>query len=158
MSVPEGFKVRLLRDMTRYHPLMKVGAVGTTQPPSSRSEMFKNKYLRVLFSDGLFGEPHVSDGKAQRVTMDVMSSDLEVTDERWLKWIEEERASKEAAIKDHVSRAVLKVGSRGGFVELRVEYSNGRPNDFWRSSGEARPILEDLRARGLVTEERKTHG
>ncbi len=152
MSVPEGFKVRLLRDMTRYHPLMKVGAVGTTQPPSSRSEMFKNKYLRVSFEDGSAALTK------SNVTMDVMSSDLEVTDERWVKWIEEERASKEAALKDHVSRAVLKVGSRGGFVELRVEYSNGRPNDFWRSSGEARPILEDLRARGLVTEERKTHG
>lgn len=141
MSLEPGFKVKLLRDLSRYHAPLKPGVEGVTELPAGRSALFRSDYLKVRFGEKLF---------------DVRLSDLEITDPRWLAMQAEEKKAREDALANHVKRAVLYTGARGGFLKLVIEFSNERPNEILgrKQPKEARPLIDSLRARGLLTEEK----
>lgn len=131
----EGFRIRLKRDLTRAHPSLRIGAEGTTLPPAGRSAIDQDRYLRCSFP---------------QVEVDILFHDLEIIDERWIKWQEEEREAQEDALANHVAKATLWTAPRGGFVELVVEYTNKRPSDHWKRRTDCRKVLESLASRNLV--------
>lgn len=139
-----GFTVKLRVDLSRYHPQLRVGAEGVVAMPAGRSALFRNDFIRCSFRLG--------DGDK---TIDVRLADLEITDERYTRMIEEERRSREDALKNHVRKATMYSGPRGGFRELVIEFSNERVNEIVKRHKEARPMIEDFRARGLLEEEGK---
>lgn len=143
MSAEPGFRVKLLRDMTRWAAGLKAGTEGETQLPSGRSALFPTRFLRVDFTPG--GVPK---------TVEVQRSDLEIIDERWLSLQRKEEEEKREALEHHVKQGTLHLGPRGGFQKLVVEYTNERPNDHWTRSKEAQPIVDSLRAKGLLREEK----
>jgi len=144
IEVPEGFRVKLARDYTRYHRDLRVGLEGRTAVPAGRAAMGKNQFLRVIFFAGMKNDV--------KIAVDVLRCDVEVVDERWTEWQGREAKAKTEALKKHVTKATLYTTPRGGFVELVVEYGNGRLNDAWKKKTECKDILADLEKRGLVEE------
>ena len=142
-DIPRDFEVRLVRGLERYHASLRPGALGKTLPPHGRSALFRDRYLRVVFPE---------------VEIDVLLNDLEVTDPRWKALAVEEASERAIALAGHVKRATVYTGPKGGFRELVVEYDHGRPNDRWSRVGEAKPVLADLEARGLLEEQRQKRG
>lgn len=140
-----GFKIKLLRDMTRYHAALKAGVEGETALPSGRSALFRSDFVKVRFP--------TPDGEK---VFDLRLADIEVVDPRYLAMEAEEKRLREDAIKNHVKKATLYVGARGGFQRLVIEFGNDRPNEVIgrKQPREARPLIDDLRARGLLTEEK----
>jgi hypothetical protein len=140
-EIPDGFQVRLRRDYSRYHKDLKTGSVGTAERiPVGRATFSRNHFVRVRF--------HVN--QKETVTIDVLRSDLDVIDTRWSEWQERESKALDEALRDHVSKATVYTTRRGGFIELVVEYNNGRPNDIWRKRADCKSIITDLEKRGLL--------
>ena len=135
-----GFRMRLRRDMTRYHAALKAGAEGVVAVPAGRSALFNDRYVRCAFGD---------------VELDILFSDVEVVDERWLAWQEGEKRLLDEALRDHVATATLVLGRRGGFQQLEVSFSNGRPNEVWKRRRDADPVALMLRERGVLRERKE---
>lgn len=141
-DVEPGWTVRLRRDLTRYHPALREGLEGRAALPAARSLAFGSTYVRCVFPIGGGDEKEV----------DVLRSDLDVTDERWKRLEEEEAKALEDALEGHVKAARVLRGPRGGFEKLIVEYSNARPNDEWTRRREAESIMDRLRPRGVLSD------
>jgi hypothetical protein len=144
IEVPEGFRVKLVRDYTRYHRDLRVGLEGRTTVPAGRAAMGKNQFLRVIFFAGMKNDV--------KIAVDVLRCDVDVVDERWTEWQGREAKEQAAALKKHVTKATIFTTQRGGFVELVVEYGNGRLNDTWKKKNECKDIIADLEGRGLIEE------
>ena len=125
-----GVEVELLADMSGYHPKLKPGARGTTTPPAGMWSHVSDKYCSVKFPD---------------LVAEVAWKHLRVVDERVLKLQAEARSEEERGIRDGFKSAVKKVGLRGGFKSLRVEY-------FHAQAGETRVILTTERERAKELE------
>jgi hypothetical protein len=158
--IPEGFKVKLARDYTRYHRGLRSGLHGIVEHvPVGRAALSKNQFLSVKFIiEKTTDRATIEKGKKiattyeENITIDVLRSDLEVVDKRWTEWQEREVKEREDALKNHVLRATLYTTKRGGFLELLVEYDHGRPNDRWKRRSECKLFLADLEARGILEE------
>lgn len=160
IEVPKGFRVKLIRDYTRYHRELRVGLEGVAVVPVGRAALSKNQFVSVKFV--LDKQVEKSKGKMttyeENITIDVLRCDVEVVDERWTEWQGREAKERENALANHVSKATVYTTQRGGFVELVVEYDNGRPNDAWKRKSECKDILADLEKRGLLEEAKRTEG
>jgi hypothetical protein len=154
IEVPEGFRVKLIRDYTRYHRDLKVGIEGSAVVPVGRAALSKNQFVSIKFV--LDKQVEKSKGKTttyeENIEVEVLRCDVEVIDERWRKWQGRESKEREDALASHVSKATIYTTRRGGFVELVVQYSNGRLNDTWKKKHECKQIVADLEKRGLLEE------
>ena len=128
----EGFEVTLTCDFTRRHASLRPGAKGLTRLPQIVRPL---EYTAVQFAD---------------VDLHVRWRNLRITDERWTDWKAREDERLADSLKNHVSKAILYVGARGGKKHLVIEYSNRRANDRFDAYEEYRDILDDLATRGLV--------
>jgi hypothetical protein len=141
----DRYTVKLVRDLTRLHPALVEGARGVMlkPPPVGRTSRYETYHLPCSF-----------EAAGGNVKLDVSSKDLEITDERWLRWLAEEEEALKVALENHVEKALLTETSKGGFVELLVSYKHGRPNDRWIRPREANWIVKLLEEKGLL--ERKS--
>jgi hypothetical protein len=130
MSIYEdGIEVALRVDLTHYHPSLKPGVRGTTTPPAGYWANLSNKFVSVKFED---------------VTTDVQWRQLETTDSRVGEIKKEEEEKKIKRLKEDVKQATLNLGSRDGFRNLRIEYSNGEL-EIVRKRRLAEEVMEVLR-------------
>jgi len=153
-EVPVGFRVKLIRDYTRYHRDLKVGIEGSAVVPVGRAALSKNQFVSIKFV--LDKQVEKSKGKTttyeENIEIEVLRCDVEVVDERWQEWQGRESKEREDALAAHVSKATVYTTRRGGFVELVVQYNNGRLNDTWKKKTECKQIVADLEKRGLLEE------
>ena len=137
MTPPPGFRVRLLRDMSRYGAGLSKGAEGTAALPGGRSALFRSDFVKAEIAGKL---------------IDVRMVDLEIVDERWLAMVADDKKALEDSLANHVKEATVYTGGRGGFRKLVVEFSNARPNEIYTKRPEAQPVIDSLRERGLLKE------
>ena len=141
-----GFAVRLAEDMTRYHPALQWGADGwADQLPSGRRKARESRFVSCRFP-GLPG------------TVDVLLPDLEVTDERVVRLLAEERASLEEAVKAQLARAVLHEDAGGGFRLLVLTYEGGRARDRLDRLSDARWAIAEAERQGKLARSRPRGG
>jgi hypothetical protein len=144
MLVPEGFSVRVVSDLTTLHRSLVIGAEGKVVAPKGRSAI-NTSFVRVEFQLG-----------GVKLDLDVRRVNLEVIDPRWIDLLSREIKDREEALRNNVKTATVYTTPRGGFVELVVEYNNGRADDCWKVKSEARGVLADLERRGLLEEAKAT--
>lgn len=142
-TIPEGYRVKLVRDRLRWRDDLVAGALGYAALPTGRAAFSKkNQIISVIF-----------DGNMRPVELPRM--DLEIVDKRWVKYEEEEKEDQKNSLVRYVKKATLWKTPKDGFIELVVEYANGRMTDIWRVKSECQEIIADLRERGLLEETRK---
>jgi hypothetical protein len=102
-----SIRVRLMADLTRYHPALRPGAEGVTVGQAGMWSQGSDRFIGVRFPEA--------------GVHDVLWDSLEVIDEGYLRGQAEAKRKRHEALKT-ARNVVLHLGPNGGFRHLSYEY------------------------------------
>lgn len=103
-----GIKVKLNVDLTKYHPSLKKGIEGITIPAVGMWARASDRFCGVKFPE---------------VQLDVLWNSLKISDPSYLAEEEQLRSEDDEAIRTTATLVTKRVGPRGGFRWLSIQYT-----------------------------------
>lgn len=134
-------RVRLITDLTRYHPQLIPGIEGITVGRQGLWSRGSDRFISVRFpSVGVF---------------DILWQGLEIIDEEYLEWLAERERERWENLK-RATNVTKVVGPRGGFRRLSYQYTDDNGVTHHTSLGfkdEAEEIERFLQQHGIEVKE-----
>jgi hypothetical protein len=138
----EGIKVRLVTELTRYHPGLLPGVEGRTVGQSGIWSRGSDRFIGVQI-------PSIG-------TFEVLWEGLEIIDADYLAQAAESKQRRMEALKT-ASKVLRTVGPAGGFKSLSYEYVDDKGTRHFRSIGDrtdAEELIRFFKQQGIEVNEK----